>query len=114
MKNNDVHRHARDAERHPRPTRRRYTLPALEWTADAIGLCPRVTAIGGQRLLVENITGLQAFSETRIVLDTRSGTLCVSGDGLSLSGVRSGALIIRGAIRQVELPCEGGDGPDEG
>ena len=110
-----ITRRARAAERGPRPSRRRRPdLPALEWAEDAAGLCPRVTAIGSHSLLVENHTGLLAFSDTLVVLDSRAGALTVTGCGLSLRCVRAGALIVRGSLHRVELPCEGGDAPDEG
>ena len=51
--------------------------------------------------------GIQDFSDTSVTLSTASGALCVRGSGLSLCEVRENALIVRGAIRQVELPGEG-------
>lgn len=114
MKNETIPRRVKTAQRAARPTRRRYELPALEWAEDAAGLCPRVTTIGSDSLLVENHTGLLSFTASRILLNSRSGPLCVTGNGLSLGCVRSGALIVRGEIRRVELPCRGGDAPDEG
>ena len=94
--------------------RRRRSLPALEWVADASGRCARITAVGGRSVLVENCTGILEFSDDRVRLATAGGPMCVSGYGLTLCDARLGALIVRGAIRRVELPCEGGDAPDEG
>jgi len=98
---------------HRRTGRRRRDLPALEWAEDMTGRCPRVTAFGDHCLLVENHTGILSFSDSRVLLDSRAGALCVTGSGLSLSGVRSGAMMIRGSLRRVELPCKGGGAPDE-
>ena len=109
-----ISRRARAAERVAPPARRRRELPALEWARDAAGLCPRLTAIGNRRLLVENHTAIRAFTDCRVELDSRSGPLSVFGEGLTLSCVRSGALIVCGDIRRVDLPCRGGDAPDEG
>ena len=115
MKQNPISRRARLAGRKPGSLRRRrYDMPALEWAEDAAGLCPRITAVGSQSLLVENHTGLLAFTEDRVVLDSRAGALCVTGSGLALDCVRPGSLVVRGEIRRVELPCRGGDAPDEG
>ena len=98
-----------------RVRRRAHSIPqTLEWAEDAAGRCARITAIGSHSLLVENHTGLRAFSQELVRLDTRAGALCVSGSGLTLRDVRPGALIIRGRISRVELPCAGGDPPDEG
>ena len=97
----------------PRPPRRkRRSLPALEWVEDAAGQCARATAIGSRSLLVENHTGIAAFTESRIVLNSRAGAVCALGRGLSLSCARAGAVIIRGDIQRIELPCAGGDAPD--
>ncbi len=101
--------------RFPSPPRReRRSLPALEWAEDASGRCARVTAIGSRSLLVENHTGIRAFAGDCVELDTREGTLRVFGVGLTLRDARPGALIIRGYIARVELPCERGNAPDEG
>ncbi len=115
MKHPGLSRRARDAARVPPPPRRgRSYPPALEWTEDVTGRCPRLTAVGGHSLLVENHTGIAAFTESRIALNSRAGALCVLGSGLSLSCARAGAVIIRGDIQRIELPCRGGDAPDEG
>ena len=87
--------------------------PALEWAEDAAGRCARITALGSRSLLVENHTGLLAFSDVIVRLDSCEGALCVYGDGLALEDARPGALIVRGNIRRVELPCRGGDARDE-
>ncbi len=114
MKKTGFSRRARNAERVPRtPWRGRGYPPALEWTEDMTGRCPRITAVGGHSLLVENHTGIAVFTDTRIVLNSRAGAVCAMGNGLSLSSARAGAVIIRGDIRRVELPCRGGDVPDE-
>lgn len=95
------------------PRHIRAESPALEWARDMTGRCARATAIGNRSLLVENHTAIADFSDACIRLDTRTGPLCVFGSGLSLRDVRPGALIIRGSIHRVELPCKGGDAPDE-
>lgn len=107
-------RRRRDAGTMPRPPRRRLPdLPALEWAEDMTGRCARVTAVGGRSLLVENHTGILDFTERLVALDTPAGPLRVLGEGLTLRDARRGALIVHGSIRRVELPCEGGDPPDE-
>ena len=93
--------------------RRRHSPSALEWVEDAAGQCARTTVIGSRSLLVENHTGLMDFTAERVRLSTARGPLCVSGSGLTLRDVRPGALIVRGSITRVELPCAGGDAPDE-
>ena len=115
MKHSGIARRARAAEHRPRPPRHDRAYPAaLEWAEDMTGRCPRITAVGGHSLLVENHTGIAAFTDSRVLLNSRAGTVCATGSGLTLSSARAGAVIIRGDIRRVELPCRGGDAPDEG
>ena len=83
-------------------------LPALEWTEDLSGGCARLTAVGRRCLRVENHTGVQDLSDTRVVIGSRRGPLCVEGRGLLLRDIRPDALVIRGEIIRVEFPCEGG------
>ena len=113
MRHPGITRRARDADRVRSPRRGLEYPPALEWTEDMTGRCPRITAVGGHSLLVENHTGIAVFTDSRIVLNSRAGAVCVLGSGLSLSCARAGAVIIRGDIRRIELPCRGGDAPDE-
>ena len=115
MKHPGITRRTKVAVRVPKSPRRHRAMPsALEWAEDMTGRCPRITAVGGHSLLVENHTGIAVFTDTRIVLNSRAGAVCAMGSGLSLSCARAGAVIIRGDIRRIELPCRGGDMPDEG
>ena len=108
-----ISRSARAAASAKPARRRRHSPPALEWVEDAAGQCARTTVIGSRSLLVENHTGLMDFTAERVRLSTARGPLCVSGSGLTLRDVRPDALVIRGSIAQVKLPCAGGDAPDE-
>lgn len=83
---------------------------ALVWSQDLAGRRARVTAIGSNRLLVENHTGLMELTDCRVRLNTGCGPLTVLGRDLSLCEARQNALIIRGSILNIELPCEGSDG----
>lgn len=87
-------------------------MPALEWMDDWAVDGPRVTAFGSHRLLVENHRGLLDFSDTRVRLATRQGSLCVIGERLCLSQVRPDSLLVLGDILRVDIPCEGRR-PDE-
>ena len=92
--------------------RARAGAPALEWLCDLSGRAARITSMGNRALLVENHRGIREFSEARIELMTRCGDVCVDGEALSLCEVRRDALVIRGQIRSVHLPC-GGETGDE-
>ncbi len=98
---------------HRRPTRRATPRAvAIEWLEDATGRCARVTALGSRCLMVENYTEIIAFSGDCVRLDSGGGALCVYGSGLCLSDIRPGALVIRGEISRLELPCKGGGSAD--
>lgn len=93
--------------------RQRRALPAMEWAEEAVGRCARVTVVGSRSVLVENYAAIERFTEDCVRLDAARGKLCILGDDLSLCEVRPGALIVRGDIRRLELPCSGGDAPDD-
>lgn len=83
-------------------------VPALEWLDDVSGRAVRATAVGSRRILIENHTGIQNFTDETVHLSTAAGPLCVHGRNLTLCEVRENALIVHGHIRQVDLPEEGG------
>ena len=85
--------------------RRNAGAPALEWLCDLSGRTARVTSIGNRSLLVENHCGILEFTSERIALASRCGDIEVEGSELSLAEVRRDALLIRGSIRSVKLPC---------
>ncbi len=82
---------------------------ALEWPRDLSGRCARATAIGSNRLLVENYTGILELTDARVRLSTGGGPITVTGRNLQLCDARRGTLIITGQLERVELPCAGGD-----
>lgn len=84
---------------------RRIGAPALEWLYDLSGQTARITSLGNRSLLVENHCGIRAFSDDKIVIATRCGDVAVDGRDLSLNEVRRDALVIRGRIERIHLPC---------
>lgn len=89
---------------------RRSGAPALEWLCDLSGQTARITSIGNRALLVENHCGIRAFSDDKIVLATRCGDVAVDGRDLCLNEVRRDALVIRGSIEEIHLPCAEAEG----
>jgi len=86
---------------------RSQTPPALEWLSDLSGRSARITSIGSRTLLVENHRDILLYESERILLATACGAIEIEGSHLSLSEVRRDALIVRGEIRHVSLPCDG-------
>jgi len=94
----------------PRPHRPHHPpIPALEWAREISDRTPRTTAVGSSRILIENHTGILDFSEELVRLSTVSGPISISGCGLTLCEVRQNALMIRGRIRRVDYPEDGGE-----
>ncbi len=91
--------------------RKRGRAQALEWIDDLSGKSARVTSIGRRTLLVENHAGIIEYAQSRVLLASGCGTIEVEGSRLTLSEVRRGALMIRGEIRRVNLPCPAQDAP---
>lgn len=85
---------------------------ALVWPQDLSGRCARATMIGSRRLLVENHTGILELTDARIRLNTGCGPITVTGRGLTLCDARRNALIVKGELQRVDLPCEGGSDPE--
>lgn len=79
--------------------------PALEWLSDLSGKTARVTSVGSRTLMVENHRGILVYEDDRVLLSTRCGAIEITGQSLRLSEVRPDALIVRGEIRHVNLPC---------
>lgn len=86
-----------------RPAHR--AAPALEWLSDLSGRTARITSIGSRALLIENHSGILEFSPEHIVLASRCGAIEIHGADLTLSEVRKNALIVRGSVQQLALPC---------
>ena len=74
----------------------------LELPAGTAGLA-RVTLMGPRRALVENHRGLAAYSPERVDVQTVSGGVSVTGEGLELEAMDAGALLVTGRILSVEL-----------
>ncbi|MBQ8427751.1 MAG: YabP/YqfC family sporulation protein [Clostridia bacterium] len=67
-----------------------------------------VWKIGGAGYF-EGVKGLTKFTPEQIVLQTRSGEVCVAGKELSVKKYADGDLYIDGKIYSLILPKEGGE-----
>lgn len=92
----------------PRPHRPPHPpIPALEWTAQALGRTARITVMGSRRMMVENHLGILDFSDTCLRLNSSKGAIAIEGRDLTLRDVRKDALIVIGDLHRVQLPNEG-------
>ena len=76
----------------------RFDLPG-----EVIGDLPRLTVIGGQRVIVENHKGLMDYGPNNIVIAGGKVTLKLTGDNLELRAMNAEDLLITGDVFQVEF-----------
>lgn len=69
--------------------------------ADVVAGLPRMEMVGSRQLYVEHHTGILAYSEVRIDVNTAAGVLRVEGEGLSLLAMTAEELRIGGQIAAV-------------
>lgn len=70
--------------------------------ADVVAGLPRLEMVGGRQLYLEHHSGILAYSETQIDVNTAGGVLRVKGDTLTLLAMTAGELRIGGQIFSVE------------
>lgn len=76
------------------------TLRLLDLPEDMDPRVPRITVLGRERMLVENVSGIRRCTEGEVRLLTGCGTLIVAGEGLLVKELgESRALIVGQLIR---------------
>ena len=70
----------------------------LMWLDDVLPGRIRLYAVGFERLMVENYRFVSELSQNRIVLEGSDGNVLIEGNGLGISEMRKGALIVTGAV----------------
>ena len=70
--------------------------------ADVVAGLPRLELVGNRQLYLEHPTGLLAYSDTRIAVNTPSGVLRVRGQRVTLLAMTGEELRIGGKIDGVE------------
>ena len=78
------------------------TSAALDLPADVVAGLPRLEMVGSRQLYLEHHTGILAYDESRIDVNTSAGVLRISGESLSLLAMTAGELRIGGRIGGVE------------
>ena len=58
------------------------TLRLLDLPEDMDARVPRITVVGRDKMLVENVSGVRRCTETEVLLLTGCGVLSVAGEGL--------------------------------
>lgn len=80
----------------------------LEWLDGALPGRVHIHAAGAMSILMENYRGIAEFVPTRVRVKGADGAYTVEGDGLTISELRPGSLIVRGRIARIVFP--GGEG----
>lgn len=61
---------------------------------------PSVT-VTGENVIIENADGISSLCDSEIAVRLRGGMLIVLGDGLIISSLEEGRLVLSGKIRSV-------------
>ena len=76
------------------------TLRLLDLPEDMDATVPRITVVGREQMLVENLSGIRRCSEGEVLLLTGCGVLAVSGEKLLVKELgESRALIVGRLLR---------------
>lgn len=76
------------------------TLRFLDLPEDMDPAVPRITVLGRDRMLVENVSGIRRCTEAEVRLLTGCGTLTVSGEELLVKELGESRALIMGSLEQ--------------
>jgi sporulation protein YqfC len=76
------------------------TLRLLDLPEDLDPRVPRITVLGRDRMLVENVSGIRRCTEHEILLLTGCGTLQVAGEGLRVKELGESRAMIAGRLER--------------
>lgn len=74
------------------------TLRLLDLPEDMDAGVPRVTVVGREQMLVENVAGVRRCTETEVLLLTGCGPLSVAGEGLLVKELGESRALITGRL----------------
>ncbi len=74
------------------------TLRLLDLPEDMDPRVPRITVVGRDKMLVENVSGVRRCTETEVLLLTGCGVLSVAGEGLLVKELGESRALIVGRL----------------
>ena len=74
------------------------TLRMLDLPEDMDPRVPRVTVLGREKMLVENVAAVRRCTEQEVVLLTGCGTLTVAGEGLLVKELGESRALLTGEL----------------
>ena len=76
----------------------RETLRWLDLPEDMDPRVPRITVLGREKMLVENVSGIRRCTEGEVRLLTGCGTLLVAGEGLLVKELGESRALLTGRL----------------
>ena len=76
------------------------TLRFLDLPEDMDPRVPRITVLGRDRMLVENVAGIRRCAEGEVLLLTGCGTLQVAGEGLLVKELGESRALLTGRLER--------------
>ncbi len=76
------------------------TLRLLDLPEDVDPRVPRITVLGREKMLAENVTGIRRCTEKEVLLLTGCGTLSVAGEGLLVKELGESQALIVGRLER--------------
>ena len=70
---------------------------------ESLPMQPLVEVCGNNRVLIENHRGVSEYSDDRIGVRVRFGTVCICGEGLKLCRMSGCQLVVTGMIHNIQL-----------
>ena len=80
-----------------------YFMDALHIPADISNGTMRLTITGARQVWVENYLGILDYTDNRILLQGRNGTLCIEGKKLKIEYYTRDDMFLRGIIHDIHL-----------
>ncbi len=74
------------------------TLQLLDLPEDMDARVPRITVVGRDKRLVENVAGVRRCAEAEVLLLTGCGVLSMAGEGLLVKGLGESRALIVGRL----------------
>ena len=78
----------------------KHTLQWLDLPEDMDPKVPRITVLGREKMLVENVAGIRRCAEGEVRLLTGCGTLLVEGEGLLIKELGESRALLTGRLER--------------
>jgi len=74
-------------------------IRAMDLPEDMDPDVPRITVLGRERMLVENVAGIRRCTEAEVILLTGRDTLAVTGEGLQVKELGESRALLTGNLQ---------------